>query len=194
MSLDGRTQALRATPAARSVPELWLLGSSDYAARLAAERGLPYVFAHHFSGEGTAEALALYRSGFQPSEHLAAPRTFLTVNAVVADTEDDARRLALPQLLTMLALRTGQPLSAGRLVEEAEKVELSEAQREILDRMATRWMIGDAASARRQLGDLAERFGVEEIMINPVAGAFVGTEPDTAPARERTLELLATAA
>lgn len=194
VSLHGRTQALRATPAARSVPQLWLLGSSDYAARLAAERGLPYVFAHHFSGEGTAEALALYRSGFQPSEHLAEPRTFLTVNAVVADTEEEARRLALPQLLTMLALRTGQPLAAGRLVEEAEKVELSEGQRDIVERMARRWIIGDAAGARRRLGELAERFGVQEIMVNPVAGAFVGTEPDVAPARERTLELLAAAA
>ena len=46
----------------RSVPTIWLLGSSDYSARLAAEKGLPYVFAHHFSGSGTAEALELYRS------------------------------------------------------------------------------------------------------------------------------------
>lgn len=191
VAVHGRTQALRATPSARSVPQLWLLGSSDYAARLAAERGLPYVFAHHFSGEGTAEALELYRSGFRPSQHLEAPRTFLTVNAVVADTEDDARRLALPQLLTMLALRTGQPLGPGLLVEEAEKVELSEGQREILDTMARRWIIGDAAGARRRLAELAERFGVEEIMVNPVAGAHVGTEPDAAPARQRTLELLA---
>lgn len=191
VSVHGRVQALRATPSARSVPQLWLLGSSDYAARLAAQRGLPYVFAHHFSGQGTAEVLDLYRSGFQPSEQLAAPRTFLTVNAVVADTDDDARRLALPQLLTMLALRTGQPLGPGRLVEEAEKVELSAGQREIVDRMAERWIIGDAVSARRQLADLAERFAVDEVMINPVAGAFVGTEPDAAPARERTLELLA---
>ena len=44
------------------MPTIWLLGSSDYSARLAAEKGLPYVFAHHFSGSGTAEALELYRS------------------------------------------------------------------------------------------------------------------------------------
>ena len=49
---------------------IWLLGSSDYSARLAAEKGMPYVFAHHFSGEGTAEALELYRSRFVPSPEL----------------------------------------------------------------------------------------------------------------------------
>ena len=63
----GRLHPLRATPAAVR-PDVWLLGSSDYSARLAAEKGLPYVFAHHFSGQGTAEALELYRSTFQPSD------------------------------------------------------------------------------------------------------------------------------
>ena len=75
---------LKATPFARSVPTIWLLGSSDYSARLAAEKGMPYVFAHHFSGSGTAEALALYRDSFRPSPELAEPRTFLTVNVSVA--------------------------------------------------------------------------------------------------------------
>ena len=62
LQVSGRMHALNATPAAISVPPVWLLGSSDYSARLAASRGLPYVFAHHFSGQGTAEALELYRS------------------------------------------------------------------------------------------------------------------------------------
>ena len=92
------THALRATPRATSVPGVWLLGSSDYSARLAAAQGLPYVFAHHFSGRGTAEALALYRSEFRPSANLSEPRTFLTVNAVVAATQEEADRLALPNL------------------------------------------------------------------------------------------------
>ena len=54
---------------------------------------MPYVFAHHFSGQGTAEALALYRSQFRPSAQLDRPRTFLTVNAVVADTAEEAQRI-----------------------------------------------------------------------------------------------------
>ena len=84
---------------------------------------MPYVFAHHFSGSGTAEALELYRSSFRPSPELAEPRTFLTVNAVVAETAEEAERRALPNLLMMVALRTGAPLAPQLLVEEAEKVE-----------------------------------------------------------------------
>ena len=57
LDVGGRLHALNATPRATSAPTVWLLGSSDFSARLAASKGLPYVFAHHFSGRGTAEAL-----------------------------------------------------------------------------------------------------------------------------------------
>ncbi|RHW27083.1 LLM class flavin-dependent oxidoreductase [Nocardioides immobilis] len=195
LDLRGRTHVLKATPAARSVATPWLLGSSDYSARLAAEKGLPYVFAHHFSGSGTAEALALYRSTFRPSALLDEPRTFLTVNAAVAETADDARRLALPQLLQMLALRTGQTLTAQPLVEDAEKVVadgLPEGHSGLLEAMRRRWVIGDAAGARAEIEELASSYDVDEVMVHPVAGAVAGTDPGSAPARVRTLELLAT--
>lgn len=191
LSVNGRTHQLRATPLATSVPAIWLLGSSDYSARLAAEKGLPYVFAHHFSGSGTAEALELYRSAFRPSPELAEPRTFLTVNVSVAHSTDDAERLALPQLLAMLSMRTGQPLTMQRLVEEAEKVELAEGHRGLLDAMRARWVIGSPTEARARIHELAATYDVDEVMVHPVAGAFVGTEPDASPAREETLRLLA---
>ena len=133
LEVQGRTHELRATPHATSVPPVWLLGSSDYSARLAASRGLPYVFAHHFSGQGTAEALELYRAGFRPSEALAEPRTFLTVNVSVAASQEEAERLALPQLQAMVALRTGGPLRPQRLVEEAEKDPVADAHRGMLE-------------------------------------------------------------
>jgi luciferase family oxidoreductase group 1 len=181
---------LKATPVAGSVPTIWLLGSSDYSARLAAEKGLPYVFAHHFSGRGTAEALELYRSGFRPSPELDAPRTFLTVNAAVAATREEAERLALPQLLQMVALRTGAPLTPQPLVEEAEKVELPDAHRELLEAMRERWVIGTPEEAAAAVRDLATTYDVDEVMVNPVGGAYTGTDPAEAPAREQTLRLL----
>ncbi|GAW50664.1 MULTISPECIES: LLM class flavin-dependent oxidoreductase [unclassified Nocardioides] len=191
LALQGRTYPLKATPGARSVPTIWLLGSSDYSARLAAEKGMPYVFAHHFSGSGTAEALELYRSTFRPSPELAEPRTFLTVNVAVAETDEEAQRLALPQLQAMVALRTGGELQPQRLVEEAEKVELSPAHLELMESMASRWVIGTPDRARARIDELAATYGVDEVMVHPVAGAFVGTEPGSAPAREATLRLLA---
>jgi alkanesulfonate monooxygenase SsuD/methylene tetrahydromethanopterin reductase-like flavin-dependent oxidoreductase (luciferase family) len=138
LSVAGRTHVLRATPAARTVPEVWLLGSSDYSARHAAEKGMPYVFAHHFSGSGTAEALELYRSSFRPSPEQPRARTFLTVNAVVAESAEEAERRALPNLLMMVALRTGAPLGPQLLVEEAEKVDVPDGHRPLIEAMRSR--------------------------------------------------------
>ncbi|MEI7054528.1 LLM class flavin-dependent oxidoreductase [Nocardioides sp. CCNWLW239] len=189
----GRQHVLHATPSATSVAELWLLGSSDYSARLAAEKGLPYVFAHHFAGNGTdtKAMIDLYRSTFRPSELLGEPKTFLTVNASVAETAEEADRRALPQLLTMLKLRTGQPLTAQPSIDEAEKTEIPEAHQGLVDTMRGRWIIGSAAEAKARLDEMAVEYGVDEVMVNPVGSAYEGTDPRTAPAREETLRLLA---
>ena len=182
---------LKATPAAVTEPKLWLLGSSMYSAHLAAAKGLPYVFAHHFSGQGTEEALQTYRDEFRPSDLAAEPVTFLTVNAAVADTAAEAERLLLPNLQMMARLRTGQPLGPLDLVEDAEARQLSPRELAVVDAGRRQAVVGSPAEAADQLRALAERFGVDEVMVNPVAAAFRGTDPDTAPAREKTLELLA---
>src|ERR1700728_2080725 len=172
-------------------PRLWLLGSSMYSAQLAAAKGLPYVFAHHFSGQGTEEALELYRSQFVPSELAAEPVTFLTVNAAVAETRDEATALMMPNLHMMARLRTGQPLGPVQLVEDIRGAELTPQQRHIVDSGLQQAVVGSPAEAAEQLTALAERFGVDEVMVHPVASAHRGTDPATAPDRETTLELLA---
>ncbi|MET1045006.1 MAG: LLM class flavin-dependent oxidoreductase [Microbacteriaceae bacterium] len=188
---SGQLYELRATPNAASSPDVWLLGSSDYSAQLAAGLGLPYVFAHHFSGGSTTHALDLYRSGFTPSEGLAAPRTFLTVNVSVADSYDEAYALALPQLQHMAMLRTGQPLTALATVEEAAAYELTPAQRQLVDGMLQTWVIETPQKAASRLRDLAAQFGVDEVMVVPNSSAHTGADPATAPGRVRALELLA---
>nr|WP_243738019.1 LLM class flavin-dependent oxidoreductase [Cellulomonas shaoxiangyii] len=187
------TYPLRATPLATSAPQLWLLGSSSYSAQLAGRLGLPYVFAHHFAGRGTGEAVALYRSTFVPSEELAEPRTIAVANVAVAATEDEARRLALPQVRTMWRLRAGQTLAPQELVEDAEASPLPAAADELLAAQTASWIIGDPASAAAQVRDLAAHLGTDELMVSPVTGAFRDTPADRAPAREDTLRLLAEA-
>lgn len=182
---------LKATPAAAGVPRLWLLGSSMYSARLAALKGLPYVFAHHFSGQGTEEALQYYRTHFRPSDLTSQPVTFLTVNAVVAETSDEARELMLPNLQMMARLRTGQPLGPVQLVEEAQQATITPQQQHIVDSGLRRAVVGSPAEAADQVRALAERFDVDEVMVHPVASARRGTDPTAAPGRVASLELLA---
>jgi len=182
---------LKATPAAVTEPKLWLLGSSMYSAHLAAAKGLPYVFAHHFSWQGTAEALEVYRSEFRPGTLASEPVTFLTVNAVVAETRDEAMALILPNLQMMGRLRTGQPLGALDLVEDAERQVLSPPAQRVVESGLRRAVVGTPTEAADQVRALVDEFGVDEVMVNPVASAHRGTDPASAPARDKTLELLA---
>jgi luciferase family oxidoreductase group 1 len=189
---SGEEYALRSTPAARSVPSTWLLGSSDYSAMLAARLGLPYVFAHHFAGAGggAERAVELYRSRFEASAFLDAPRTFVTASVLAADTVAEADALALPQLQLMARLRTGGKLGALATVEEAASAELTPVQREFVDQMRRSSIIGDAETVASALRDLAARFDVDEIMVAPSASEHEGIDATTSPARERTLEIL----
>ena len=170
---------------------MWLLGSSMYSAHLAAAKGLPYVFAHHFSGQGTAEALDVYRREFRPSDLSPEPVTFLTVNAVVAETREEATALILPNLQMMARLRTGQPLGPLDLVEDAAEIDLSPQAHAIGEAALRRAVVGSPTEAADQVRALAAEFDVDEVMVNPVASAHRGTDPATAPARDTTLELLA---
>jgi len=187
----GHSELPTPTPNAASAPPLWLLGASEGSARVAAEKGLSYVFGHHLGVEGTGEALRVYRSTFRPSGDLAEPRTLLPVMASVADTYDEAYRAALPWLLVMLGLHTGRPQTPVLTIEEAEKVELPSDDQRLIDVLAQRYVIGTAAQARDQIHHLASTFAVDEVMINPIAGAHEGDDPRTDPGRAQTLRLLA---
>ncbi len=187
----GQTYAVHATPAAAGRPEVWLLGSSDYSATLAGQLGLPYVFAYHFAGDGIERALELYRSNFRASTWLDAPRTFLTINASVADTADEALARALPNLNQMARLRTGKPLGPLERVEEAEQYVRDAAEQRLIEAMGARWVIDDAAGAGARVRELAVRYGVDEVMVSPAAGSRSDEPVHRTAARERTLELLA---
>jgi len=191
---SGGTYDVHATPSAASAPEVWLLGSSDYSAQLAASMGLPYVFANHFSGEGLERALGLYRGQYRPSEAHPEPVTFLTANVVAADTAEEAEARALPQLRAMARLRLNRPMVAMETVEAAQAADVDDAMTPLIEAMRGRWIIGSGEQAASELRALAERHGVDEIMVSPVAAARESEPLDGADGRTRTLELLAAAA
>lgn len=188
----GDPKILHSTPVLSAAPQVWLLGSSDYSAQLAAALGLPYVFAHHFSGHGTQPALQLYRDNYRPTRYGTTPQDFVSVNVVIADTQEEAEELAEPFLLRMANIRTGRRLLKTPYVGEVA-AEVDPIQRSVMERIRPNWIIADAEEGARQVTELAERFSVGEIMVHPVAGQRREDDPHTAPARVRTLELLAEA-
>ena len=100
-------QAVVAVPGTGTEVPIWLLGSSLFSARLAAERGLPYAFASHFAPAMLLQAIDLYRRLFKPSAKLAQPYVIIGVPVVAAPTDDEAELLATSVFQRVLGILRG---------------------------------------------------------------------------------------
>src|SRR5256885_14732129 len=103
-----RAQKVNAVPGAGLNVPVWILGSSLFGAQLAAELGLPYAFASHFAPAQMMPAIQIYRSTFRPSEYLDRSSLMLGLNVVVADSDDEAKRLFTSHQQMVLGLRRGE--------------------------------------------------------------------------------------
>jgi len=177
-------QGIVAVPGAGVVVPIWILGSSTFGAQLAAALGLPFAFASHFAPAMLEQALDLYRANFRPSARLERPYVMLGVNAIVADTEAEARLLLTSLQQMFVAIRRGTP---GRLpapvpgfAERLQPFELA-----ALDQALSYSAVGTPAQARAVLAEIVARTGADELV---VAAAIHDAE-----ARKRSYALLAEA-
>ena len=180
--LNGTHPRIRAVPLGENPPEVWLLGSSGYSAQLAGILGLPFAFAHHFSAQNTDPALALYRTRFDPVNALTGPYAMVTAAVFAADTDEEARRLAAPQGLSILRLRSGNP---GLLPtpEEAEAYEYAPHEREAIATFTQSHIVGAPDTVRKGLLALLERTRPQELMVS--------TNIADPAARRRSYEIVA---
>jgi luciferase family oxidoreductase group 1 len=163
-----RFARIRATPGEGYRPAIWLLGSSDFSAHLAGQLGLPFSFAHHFSGQNTDAAVAAYRANFRPSAVLEQPYVMLGVNVLCAPTTEEAQYLTGPSALAMVRLRLGRP-DVYPTPEEAAAHEFTPMEREIASGWGANHVLGDPATVRAGLEDLVARTRADELMITTVA-------------------------
>ena len=156
---------IKANPQGPTSPEMWILGSSDYGARLAARFGLPYAFAYFFSdGEGVEQALALYRDNYRPSERYPEPKATICVWALAADTEAEARRLALSREHARVEREYG--IRRALLPpEEVAAHPYSPAERTYIESLRQRAFVGKAEQVATRLNALAERLALDELVI-----------------------------
>jgi luciferase family oxidoreductase group 1 len=157
---------IRAVTGEHTIPELWMLGSTDGGARIAGPLGIPFVFAHHFHPHFTEPALELYRELFVPSDLAERPRTIVCAAIVVGEDDDHAAGLALPGGVSMLWLRQGRPAPLPSVAQaEAIVAGLSGAERAVVDETIARAIVGGPQSVHAQLLDLAERTQTDELMV-----------------------------
>jgi len=177
-----RGTPLPAMPAGANVPPIWVLGSSEYGARLAADLGLPYAYAHFIGGDG-AHITRGYRARFLAGPDLAEPYSLIALFAIVADSEEEAEALAWPIRLWRMRVTRGISTEVPSL-EEALRYPWTPRERDEAQR-SRRMLVGTAGSVRERIRSLVAEYGVDEAMV-------VTITPDYA-SRRRSYELLAEA-
>ena len=160
----GPDQRIQAVPAAGTEVPLWILGSSQFGAALAAELGLPYAFASHFAPDQLLPALWLYRSRFKPSEQLNKPYAVVGVNIIAADSDAEARRLATTQQMSFANLLRGARGLGRPPIDDIESywtpVEKLRAMQ-----MLERSIIGSPQTVRAGIEALVTETGADELMV-----------------------------
>jgi luciferase family oxidoreductase group 1 len=177
-------EPIRAQPTISEFPEMWLLGSSDQSALLAAHFGLAFSFAYFINPYDGEAVLKAYRDGFQASEIHDKPEYSIGVFVVCAETDEEAQYLAKSRNLWRIQLDKGE-IGPYPTPEQAEEYPYTEAD---LTRIAERNqfnVIGTPESVRPELEELAKRHGADELVVLTICHEF--------GARLKSYELLAEA-
>jgi luciferase family oxidoreductase group 1 len=156
---------VRAQPAGPTVPEVWILGSSDYGAQVAAHFGLPYCFAHFITdGHGADQALAVYREGYRPSPRHPQPHTGICVWAMAAETQDEAAWHFRSREMWRLGRDRGV-YAALPSPEEAAAYPYSDVEKARIERLRQTALFGTPDLVANRLRALAAEYGVDEIAV-----------------------------
>ncbi|WP_421671418.1 luciferase-like monooxygenase [Rahnella sp. EDr1-12] len=158
-------QAVQAVPGQGLHVPIWLLGSSLYSAQLAAALGLPFAFASHFAPDMLYQALAIYRSKFQPSAQFEKPYAMVCINAIGADTDEEARRMFTSNQQQFINLRRGMP---GKLPAPVDNIESlwSASERFGVDNALRMSVVGNKDTLRQGLQSILRETQADELMIN----------------------------
>lgn len=161
---DHPFRTVSAEPAEVDLPPVWILGSSDFGAQVAAAFGLGFAFARHLNPRAAAGALRLYRERFTPSPRCLTPRTILTVSAIAADTSDRADELALSLALGVVRMRQGRPDKLPT-PQAAAAHDWTEAELDQLRRYRRAQILGTANEVRDGIAAVVAETGTDEVMV-----------------------------
>jgi len=175
---------VHAGPTPTTMPEVWLLGSGFDSAYLAAQRGLPFSYAHFF-GIGVEHGPAIvdsYRNQFRPSAFLSEPQVNIAAQVLCAETEEEAKRLAasrnLVRLRIVLGRRSGVPS-----VEEALAYPYTPQERAFIAEHNRTMVDGNPQQVKEKLEAIANLYQTTDLSVVTICYDFV--------ARVRSYELVA---
>lgn len=155
---------VRAYPAVNKQVPLYILGSSTDSAHLAARKGLPYVFAGHFAPQQMKDAIQIYNELFEPSDVLDKPYVIVCLNAIVADTDEQAEYLATTQAQVMVSITRGRMQPVQPPTDDLKGL-LTPTEYEIAKQRMQQSLIGSKETVKAKIQDFIKEHGeIDELM------------------------------
>ena len=153
-------------PPPSSIPDIWLLGSSDYSANLAAALGLPFSFADFFgtTSEHGPMIANMYRQRFRPSEYLKEPKFHVALQVICAETTEKADFIASSRNISRLNSLRGirEPLISP---EEASLKKLSEFDLRYIEGLSKYYIQGSPDIVKDQIIEASKVYGTKDVSI-----------------------------
>jgi len=156
------SQRVHAYPGEGTNVPIWLLGSSDFSARLAGTLGLPFAFAAHFQPGPLLPALRIYRESFRAAEVLERPYVMVGVPIIVADSDEEAQFLATTPIQMFLNLIRGVP---GPLPPPTNSLEWTAAEREMVAGKFGAAIFGSPERVATRLSAFLEETQADELIV-----------------------------
>jgi luciferase family oxidoreductase group 1 len=162
---DHRFAGLTAAPIIPTVPEMWMLGSSQGSDRIAAQQGAAFAYAQFFGVPESDQSIANYKQNFQPSVWNKQPYALAAVMVICAETEEEAKRLAMSSDLFYLQLERGKLMDTFPSVQTAEDYRYTPFDLENIKAKSHRRVIGSPEQVKAKLLAISEQYGIDEIMV-----------------------------
>lgn len=159
---------IRATPAEGQDIQVWLHGSTaGPSAELAGRLGLPFGANYHVAPTFVLDAIEAYRRAFRPGV-LDEPHVIVSVDALAADSTDEALRLAAGFPHWVHSIRAGDGAIPYPTPEQALADPLdAQALALVSDRVATQFA-GSGATVAERLETLQRVTGADELLITAI--------------------------
>lgn len=160
---QSRISGVQAIPGAGTRVPLYILGSSLFGAKLAAQLGLPYSFASHFAPAALHQAVSVYREEFTPSEQLAEPYVIVGVGVLAAAENARAHELMEQAKRQRVASFLGRGREQSFTEAEIDMLMGTPQAEQILDMMRYTAM-GAPEQVASYLAHFAESSGADELI------------------------------
>lgn len=153
------------TPVPAVPPSVWLLGTSEKSAKLAAQKGLNYAFGHFMTDSDGPKVASSYLKAFKANHPKKKGRLIVALNLLCAETEEKAMELANSQFLWKLRQeiadadhRVPSPSSARDYPYSKEDLERRRKFKENI-------ILGNPNQVKEQLLALHKLYQADEYMI-----------------------------